>query len=160
MERGILKSKISELHYNLQTMEDLDPLYTKDRLKRLRDRVWYVSERMEENLDHFLLYGVYGFVKNMTVVQNALGIVKINELLNGFTFGGKIRIAKDELKVLKGNLKGEYKIVNKIRNQFAHPKSYQNELKYYTTDEGEFEVLTKLKKAMDTLNDFYRGNVK
>lgn len=147
-----MNKHIQKLHVRLQLIEDTDPLYTGDRLKQLRNRVWFVVERMNATLDIFLVYGVYGFIKpSLTTIQRARGLITLEKVFSGLSFGGKIKKAA-EIGILSGGLESKYKQINRIRNHFAHPESYQDKIKHYSTKSGELEVLKKLVETLGYLD--------
>ena len=148
--------EIQKLHETLQSTEDTDPLYTGDKLKQLRNRVWFVMERMNATLDIFLVYGVYGFIEpSLNVIQRAKGGMVLEKVFSGLSFGAKINKAT-ELGLLVGENKSKYLQINKIRNHFAHPESHKDKIKHYSTKTGELEVLKKLVQALDHLNNHFQ----
>ena len=64
-----IEKQIQELHAKLQSWEDIDPLYTDDRTKELRHKIFHVHARTEKSLEILLGNYLLSSVDNKLVLK-------------------------------------------------------------------------------------------
>lgn len=157
MEEEQLGQKIKELKQKLQNAEDTDPLYLGDELQYLRHQVLFVHARLEISLDLLIGYGVIRYINHkMTSLERQATFRQMQKLFRELGFVQKLRVAK-KLYQFRNHpeLSKLLERVNKVRNQFSHISSNQDEIKQLTDKRNQVEVLEILVAAMDEMNKLF-----
>lgn len=154
MEEEQLDIKIKELKRKLQNAEDTDPLYLQSELQYLRHQVLFVHARLEISLDILIGQGVTRYIAHkLTLLEKQATFRLMQKLFRELGFIQKLRVAKKLYQFRnKPKLPHLLEEVNKVRNQFSHLASNQDDVRELLDKKKQIEVLETLVEAIDEMN--------
>lgn len=147
-----IEKQIQELHAKLQSWEDIDPLYTDDRTKELRHKIFHVHARTEKSLEILLGNYLLSSVDNKLVLKGE----KLNfyrrftQILANTDFSKKVTSVQ-AANLLDSKLIGKIHKLNTLRVMFSHPSAYEDDIRTYSQN------LTKELKVLELLVSVYEG---
>lgn len=139
----------------LQSMEDTDPDYIGEPVKRLRHYTLYVHQKIEQFIGRIQTVDIIMDQSKIFSENDALKIwFKLEDIFDTADFGRILKLANSKKLLPTGFMEIVFK-VNNLRLIFGHPKSHYRELIDLRNELKRLEAYKILRKAMDTMNDYY-----
>ncbi len=152
-----IRSDIQSLETQIDRAEDTDPAYLNKWIRELRHRVFYVHGAIEDGMELLIAKDIVPDLTNPNSNEEAENVfaqrIKLYSLLQHTPFQRKLSLACD-LKLISKDLKKTFSIVNRIRNEFAHPDAYK--IKRYTDYQLTKDTLISLVNGLNVLQDLFR----
>lgn len=141
--------EISRIKKTLSLAEDTDPKYMTPAVRDLRHHVMYTHSAIESAMDTRL--GQY-LTSHMTATRGEFQDfdLKLRDVTDEMDFYKKVKVLQSWGYIPK--LHDKLMAVNNYRIKFAHPSSYQDDLKNYRKEEEALKVYKALESALNELN--------
>ena len=151
-----IRDKVTGMETQIDSDEDTDPAYFNDTIRGLVHRVFYAHGAIERGIEDLIIGliipGEPGLkpdeIPNEIIEQR----LKLLELLQEMDFYRKLEFAKSK-GLLSGKAQEKFIIVNRIRNDFAHPDHY--DMKKYSDETLRNGILEKLLEGLKTLHGLF-----
>ncbi len=150
-----IQKEIKDLENRIQSMEDTDPDYMGEPVKRLRHYSLYVHQKIEQFIGRVQTVDIIMSQSKLLSQEDAVKIyLKMEEIFNTTEYGRLLKVAEAK-KILPDGFSGIAFKINDARLAFAHPRAYAGKLQEFRNPEVRLALYKDLVKAMHMINDYY-----
>jgi hypothetical protein len=161
-----INDKIAELFESIQSIENLDPVYLTESIKKLRHHVMQCHMRAEYSIEILISRKLTAKITNQSAILSQLQLrdfhVKFSKMLDDMTIDyTKKVIFSHKNKLISKKLKSSLMELNNVRKYFSHPKTYASKILNYKHKKNYLivlELVDHIYKELDKI--FYQTSAK